>query len=105
MNNNSDISLDLLYQAILCLETKEECAEFFNDLCTPLELRSISQRLLVAKLLGEGKVYSNIAAVTGASTATISRVNRTINSKYGGKGYEIVMDRLEELEWESGTDE
>ncbi|MBR4223951.1 MAG: hypothetical protein IKR73_03985 [Oscillospiraceae bacterium] len=96
MNDNTEISMDLLYEAILCLKTKEECAEFFSDLCTPLELSSISQRLVVAKLLGDRKVYSTIARATGASTATISRVNRTINGKYSGRGYEIVLERLAE---------
>ncbi|MBQ3918788.1 MAG: hypothetical protein II695_03865 [Oscillospiraceae bacterium] len=97
MNKNSEASLDLLYEAILCLESKEECAAFFSDLCTPLELNSLSQRMLVAKLLDERKVYSNISAATGASTATISRVNRTMHSRYSGEGYKIVMQRLSDL--------
>ncbi|MBQ5311311.1 MAG: TrpR-like protein, YerC/YecD [Oscillospiraceae bacterium] len=94
MNQNTENNLDLLYEAILCLETKEECAAFFEDLCTALELNSISQRMLVAKMLTDKKVYNSIALSTGASTATISRVNRTLNSKYSGKGYKTVIERL-----------
>lgn len=87
-------ALDYLYQAILCLETKEECAAFLDDLCTVPELKAFSQRMLVAKMLSEKKIYNNIVAATGASTATISRVNRTLTSKYSGKGYRVVFDRL-----------
>ncbi len=104
-------SLEYLYDAILCLKTKEECAAFLDDLCTSLELKSLSQRMLVAKMLSEKKIYNNIVAVTGASTATISRVNRTLNSKYSGSGYKIVFDRLDkstddilETVKDSGTD-
>lgn len=88
-------ALDELYEAILCLETKEECSAFFDDLCTVLELQTISQRLQVAKMLREHHVYSDIVKVTGASTATISRVNRSLN--YQSKnGYDIVFNRLQE---------
>lgn len=88
-------ALDELYEAILCLETKEECSAFFDDLCTVLELQTISQRLQVAKMLREHHVYSDIVNVTGASTATISRVNRSLN--YQSKnGYDIVFNRLQE---------
>lgn len=93
-NRADEKSLDYLYEAILCLETKEECAAFLDDLCTSLELKALSQRMLVAKMLSEKKIYNNIVASTGASTATISRVNRTLNSKYSGNGYRIVFDRL-----------
>ncbi len=87
--------LDELYEAILCLETKEECSAFFDDLCTVLELQTISQRLQVAKMLREHHVYSDIVNATGASTATISRVNRSLN--YQSKnGYDIVFNRLQE---------
>lgn len=82
-------ALDELYEAILCLETKEECSAFFDDLCTVLELQTLSQRLQVAKMLRENKVYNDIVSATGASTATISRVNRS-----AGDGYEIVFERL-----------
>jgi TrpR-related protein YerC/YecD len=84
-------AVDELYDAILCLETKEECSAFFDDLCTVLELQTLSQRLQVAKMLREHHVYSDIVAATSASTATISRVNRSL-----GDGYTIVFDRLKE---------
>ena len=71
-----DKSMDSLFEAVLCLETVDECYKFFDDLCTVLELKAISQRLQVAKMLSNRKVYSDIVNLTGASTATISRVNR-----------------------------
>ena len=89
-----DNSLDALFEAILSLETKEECYSFFEDLCTILELKSLSQRYEVAKMLTNHFVYSDIVAETGASTATISRVNRAIN--YGAGGYNMVFKRLAE---------
>ncbi|MCD7800775.1 MAG: YerC/YecD family TrpR-related protein [Ruminococcus sp.] len=87
-----DEALDNLFKAILCLETIDECYKFFEDLCTVLELKSLSQRLQVAKMLSEHHVYSDIVKQTGASTATISRVNRSLN--YGSDGYDIVFKRL-----------
>lgn len=81
-----------LYGAILSLETPEECHAFFEDLCTVLELKSLSGRLEVAKQLSEHHVYSDIVESTGASTATISRVNRAL--QYGNGGYKLVLDRL-----------
>lgn len=96
-NRADEKSLSFLYDAILCLETRAECAKFLDDLCTSLELKSLSQRMLVAKMLSEKKIYNNIVASTGASTATISRVNRTLNSKYSGEGYHIVFDRLKNI--------
>lgn len=89
-----DLNMEFLFQAVLKLESMEECYKFFGDLCTINELRSISQRLVVAKMLDDRKVYSDIVAQTGASTATISRVNRSLN--YGSDGYRIVFDRLED---------
>ena len=89
-----DDNLDYLFEAILCLETVDECYKFFEDLCAVLELKSISQRLQVAKMLNERHVYSDIVNATSASTATISRVNRTLN--YGSDGYEIVFERLKD---------
>ncbi len=86
-------NLDELFEAVLCLETVEECRAFFKDLCTVPELKALSQRYQVAKLLTENHVYSDIVAQTGASTATISRVNRSI-SYDGSGGYSIVFDRL-----------
>ena len=83
----------LLVRAILALETEEECRAFLEDLMTGREIQDCSQRILVAKLLREKLVYNQIARRTGASTATISRVNRCC--AYGAGGYQTVLDRLE----------
>ena len=91
-----DANMDFLFDSILKLETREECYKFFEDLCTVNELKSISQRVVVAKMLTEKRVYSDIVAATGASTATISRVNRSLSSGEGG--YDIVFERLEKGE-------
>jgi len=91
-----DSNIDFLFKAVLALETPEECYRFFDDLCTVPELKSMSQRLAVAKMLSDKQVYSEIVAKTGASTATISRVNRSLN--YGSDGYELVFDRLKGTE-------
>ncbi|MFV0400512.1 MAG: YerC/YecD family TrpR-related protein [Oscillospiraceae bacterium] len=91
-----DLNLAPLFQAILSLKTEEECYRFFDDICTVQELRSIAQRLQVAKMLSENRVYNDIVAETGASTATISRVNRSLH--YGSDGYRIVFDRMKEEE-------
>lgn len=88
-----DDSLDFLFKAILSLENIEECYDFFDDLCTISELKAMSQRLQVAKMLKNHHVYSDIVNETGASTATISRVNRCLN--YGSDGYGIALDRIE----------
>ena len=85
--------VDHLFEAILTLKDKEECYTFFEDVCTINELLSISQRYEVAKMLREGKTYLEIAERTGASTATISRVNRSLN--YGNDGYDMVFRRME----------
>ena len=85
-----------LYRAILALETEEECYAFFQDLCTIAELRSMEQRYEVATLLSEGMVYSDILERTGASSATISRVNRSLI--YGNGGYESVLEKMKENE-------
>lgn len=90
-----DDNLDYLFKAILTLKTEDECYAFFEDLCTPQELKAISQRLQVAKLLSEECVYNEIVKKTGASTATISRVNKTLNYQAAG-GYRIIFDRLGE---------
>lgn len=82
-----------LYEALMMPETIEEFAVFMEDLCTVAELQAMAQRLQVAKMLKSGKVYSEIVEETGASTATISRVNRSFS--YGGEGYKIVLKRLE----------
>lgn len=89
-----DKSVEKLYEAILCLQTKEECSAFFEDLCTVNELISLSQRLDVAKKLDEGKTFSVITAETGASSATIGRVNRCLS--YGTGGYRTVIDRVKD---------
>ena len=86
--------VDHLFEAILSLQNKEECYSFFEDACTVNELLSISQRYEVARMLRENKTYLDIAAKTGASTATISRVNRSLN--YGSDGYDMVFKRLDE---------
>ncbi len=85
-------TLDEFFDAIMMLEGKEELRRFFEDVCTLRELHSISQRLEVAKLLKIRKTYSEIEKDTGASTATISRVNRSLQK--GAKGYELVLDTL-----------
>ena len=85
-------AVDHLFEAILTLESKEECYKFFEDLCTINELQSLSQRYEVASMLSKKKTYLEIADETGASTATISRVNRSLN--YGNDGYALVFDRL-----------
>ncbi len=90
-----DENMDYLFKAVMTLKTEEECAAFFEDLCTPQELKAISQRLHVAKLLTERRVYNEIVKETGASTATISRVNKTLNYQAAG-GYKIVFDRLKD---------
>lgn len=84
--------VDKLFDAILTLESKEECYAFFEDLCTVNELLSLSQRFEVATMLREKKTYLEIADKTGASTATISRVNRSLT--YGNDGYELVFERM-----------
>ena len=83
-----------MYEAILTLETVDECIRFFDDLCSVTELRAIEQRFHVARLLDEGHIYNTILEQTGASTATISRVNRSLH--YGKDGYEVVFRRLDE---------
>ena len=87
-------AVDSLFEAILNLRTKEECYLFFEDLCTVNELLSLSQRFEVAAMLREHKTYLDIAEKTGASTATFSRVNRSLN--YGNDGYELIFERLSE---------
>lgn len=86
--------MDMLYHAVLSLQTTEECRRFFKDLCTMSELRAMSQRLEVASMLSDKRVYTDIAAKTGASTATISRVNHCLN--YGTGGYHTALQRIGE---------
>ncbi len=87
-------AVDQLFEAVLSLKTKEECYIFFEDVCTINELLSLSQRLEVAKMLRQKKTYLEISEKTGASTATISRVNRSLI--YGNDGYELVFERIGE---------
>ena len=89
-------AVDSLFDAILCLKNRNECYSFFEDLCTVNELLSMSQRFEVASMLKNHSTYLEIAEKTGASTATISRVNRSLN--YGNDGYEIVFDRMKDRE-------
>jgi TrpR-related protein YerC/YecD len=86
MDNNFN---DLFFDAILTLKTREELYKFFSDACTPKEIASIAQRFAVAKMLNEKQIYNDIVKATGASTATISRVNRSIN-----EGFELAFERL-----------
>lgn len=87
-----DKCTDNLFEAILTLETVDECYRFFEDLCTISEIKSLAQRLEVAKMLEKGLTYGHIAESTGASTATISRVKRCLH--YGADGYKLVLERL-----------
>lgn len=87
-------SVDSLFDAVLCLKSREECYSFFEDLCTVNELLSLSQRFEVAAMLKNHNTYLEIAEKTGASTATISRVNRSLN--YGNDGYEMIFERLKD---------
>ncbi len=94
MKNINRDNLDNLFKAVLELRTVDECYSFFEDLCTISELKSMSQRMEVALMLADKRIYTDIAKETGASTATISRVNRCIN--YGKDGYNLVIDRMKE---------
>lgn len=84
--------MDFLCEAILSLESKEEVYRFFEDICTINEIKDLEQRLQVAKMLKQRRTYLDIAGTTGASTATISRVNRSLN--YGSDGYNLVFERI-----------
>ncbi len=90
MNDKKSIDSDFLYECILLLKDKESIKKFFEDLCTIQELNAITQRLEVAKMLKAGATYNQVAAETGSSTATISRVNRSLS--YGNGGYDIVFN-------------
>ncbi len=87
-------NVDFLFKSVLTLKNLDECYAFFEDICTIKELQSIAQRVVVAKMLIDGRVYSEIVKETGASTATISRVNRSLT--YGNDGYSIAFSRLED---------
>lgn len=83
---------DGFFEAVLQLKNMEECYRFFEDICTVKEIQAIAQRLEVVKLLVQNKTYHEIEEETGASTATISRINRSLN--YGSDGYKLVLERL-----------
>lgn len=87
-----DKTLDNLFNGILALKTIEECYQFFDDLCTANEIIALKQRFQVATLIKQGKTYSEIEQITGASSATISRVRRAL--EYGSNGYNTIIDRL-----------
>ena len=91
----------LLDQAILTLQDLDECKKFFSDLCTVAELRAMEQRFEVAMLLSDGMIYNDILERTGASSATISRVNRSL--QYGADGYQAVLPRIKEKQAEHGV--
>ena len=92
---------DLLYQAVLSLKDLDECRNFFSDLCTVGELHAMEQRFEVAMLLSDGMIYNDILERTGASSATISRVNRAL--QYGADGYQAVLPRIKEMLGEHGV--
>lgn len=98
----NDKNIDKLFEAILTLKSVEECYDFFEDICTVDEVQGISRRLCAAKMLMDNRVYSDITSETGLSTATISRVNRSI--KYGNGGYAMVFDRMEGADKEKNPD-
>ena len=93
---------DRLYETILSLRDLDECKKFFSDLCTVAELRAMEQRFEVALLLSDGMIYNEILERTGASSATISRVNRSLN--YGADGYKHVLPRAKEILKENGQE-
>lgn len=94
---------DQLFDAILTLKSREDCYEFFEDLCTVNELRDMSQRLEVARMLKNGEKYDRVEKMTGASTATISRVKRCL--RFGADGYTKALDRLAQAKEAQGDDE
>ena len=91
-NSKLDANIEFLYKGIITLDNAEDCKNFFEDLCTVSELQEMSRRIKAARMLSDGYVYSEIAAQTGLSTATISRVNHCI--KYGNGGYSKVLDNI-----------
>ena len=94
MKNIHTESTKEFFKALLLLESEEDCRDFFEDICTVKELQDISQRLEVARMLDDGKSYQVVSKETGASTATISRVNRCL--VYGSGGYKKILEKLEE---------
>lgn len=94
MGNFYSDDMKKFFEAVLLLDSMEECYSFFEDICTVKELQDISQRLEVARMLKCGKSYQEVSKETGASTATISRVNKCL--VYGSGGYNVVLDKLED---------
>ncbi len=92
-----------MYKAILTLKTIDECINFFDDLCSVTELKAMEQRFQVAVLLNKGMIYNDILEETGASSATISRVNRSL--QFGANGYDVVFDRMEKNEMKEESDD
>ena len=92
MNKNIDNEVEYFYKAIISIKSLDECSDFFDDVCTIKEIKSIAQRLTVAKLLSKGKTFNEIVEETGASTATISRVNKCLTY---GNGYKNILGVLE----------
>ena len=99
--NERKVHSDILYRTILSLQSVDECQRFFRDLCTVAELKAMEQRFEVALLLDEGMIYNDILERTGASSATISRVNRALH--YGADGYKEVLPRARDLRKETTT--
>ncbi len=97
-----DTKKDLLFDAVLSLESREECYQFFEDLCTIKELDDMAKRMWGARMLAEGKVYTEITEETGLSTATISRINRCL--RYGQDGYSAVLEKLKNRTEEASDD-
>ena len=98
--NRKQVQSDRLYETILSLRDLDECKKFFSDLCTVAELRAMEQRFEVALLLSDGMIYNDILERTGASSATISRVNRSL--QYGADWYQTVLPRVKEKMREDG---
>ncbi len=93
MQKRNNETVEKLYQAILSLKDEKECRLFFEDICTIQELETIAQRLQVAELICEGRSYSEVNKITGASTTTICRVGKCVN--YGEGGYRLALERIE----------
>ena len=96
MEKTNEAAMRRLFSAVLALKTEEECAAFFEDICTMREVQDLSQRLVVAEMLYNGKNYLEVSRETGASTATICRVNKCLN--YGSQGYRTMLDRIKNQE-------
>lgn len=94
MNIHHSKDMDYFFRAVLSLENVDDCYKFFEDICTIKEMQDLAQRMDVARLLSEGKVYSEIAKITGASSATISRVNKCL--MYGTGGYKEILERIKD---------